>query len=422
MDDWADMFSFGGISYPLLTTTMSGQDAEEVGATHSAAYRTNGPVFALVLARMQVFSQIRFQWTRFERGQPGDLFGSPDLNVLEEPWKGGTTADLLARMELDVSRAGNAYVRRTDRTRLNVLRPEWVSIVLGSKEDADDPGEAADVEVAGYIYDPPSGRPRVFTSSEVAHYAPIPDPDAHFLGMSWISPVIKETQADNAATVHKDRFFRNAATPNLAITFDPETSYEKVLKFKELMEAEHKGAWNAYKTLFLGGGADPKVIGKDFKELDFAVTQGKGESRLAAAAGVPPSWVGFSEGLQGSSLNAGNYDSARRRYGDGTMHHLWTNLVASMQTIMRPPDAGASLWYDTRSVPFMRESALDASKVQAEQAKTITGLVRDGFTPESAIDAVMNDDLSRLKHTGLVSVQMQKPGAGDSAQNGEADE
>ncbi len=410
IDDWAGMFAFNGNSYPILHQTMPSQDEEQVAAGNSAAYRNNGPVFALIQARIQVFSQIRFQWTRFDKGQPTELFGTEELSVLENPWPGGTTADLLARMEMDASRAGNAYVRRTRRDRLNMLRPEWLTIVMGSRETPDvPPGEAADVEIAGFIFDPPNADARVFFPHEVAHYAPIPDPDAHFLGMSWITPVLKDMQADNASTVHKDRFFRNAATPNLAIKFDPAVGPDKVLKFKELMEAEHRGAWNAYKTLYLGGGADPVAIGKDFRELDFSATQGKGESRLAAAAGVPPSWVGFSEGLQGSALNQGNQAASRRRFGDGTMQHLWANAAASLQPIMRPPQ-GASLWFDA-DIPFMREDAKDASEVQSQEAATITGLVRDGFTPESAIDAVTNKDWSRLKHTGLVSVQMQKPGS-----------
>jgi hypothetical protein len=71
---------------------------------------------------------------------------------------------------------------------------------------------------------------------------------------------------------------------------------------------------------------------------------------------------------------------------------------------------GASLWFDTRSVPFLREDAADAAKIQAEEAATIVALVKDGFTPESAIDAVRNRDWGRLKHTGLLSVQLQPPG------------
>jgi phage portal protein BeeE len=413
LDEWAQYFQFGGMDYPILQTSMSNIDEEQIAFTASAAYKSNGPVFALVLARLQVFSQARFQWTRFSGGQPTQLFGSQELSVLERPWPGGTTGDLLARLELDASLAGNCYVRRTKVDRLNRLRPDWVTIVLGSQTDAANPSEAPDVDVVGYVYDPPNGTMTIFpadgSNGRIAHYAPLPDPDFHYLGMSWITPVIREMQADSLATEHKARFFTNAATPNLAIKFDASVSFDMVKRFKALMEAEHRGAWNAYKTLYMGGGADPKVIGKDFRELDFAATQGKGESRLAAAAGVPPSWVGFSEGLQGSALNAGNFNSARRRFADGTMQHLWTNASASLEALLTPPDSGASLWFDTRSVAFMREDAGDLAAIQQKQALTITALVRDGFTAQSAVDAVTNNDWGRLVHTGLTSVQLQPP-------------
>jgi phage portal protein BeeE len=418
--DWVDMFSFAGSSYPLLNTTWGNQDEESIIRTSSQAYHSNGPVFALVMARMQVFSQARFQWTRFRSGRPTDLFGSPELGILERPWAGGVTGDLLARMEVDVSQAGNSYTRRVRRglgptkvDRLNRLRPEWVTIVMGSQEDEDHPSEAGDVEVAGYIYwaggnKRETDRAVFLLPNEVAHYAPIPDPNNNFLGMSWITPVIAEAAADDGMVLHKRKFMQNAATPNLSIKFDPSMTIDQVRQFKSLMEEEHQGVWNAYKTLYLGGGADVEVIGKDFKELDFSATQGKGESRLAAAAGVPPSWVGFSEGLQGSALNAGNFASARRRFGDGTMQHLWSNAAASLEPILFPPN-GANLWYDTTGIPFLREDAKDAAVIQSSQAVTITQLVNGGFTADSAVKAVLASDWTLLVHTGLTSVQLQPP-------------
>lgn len=408
INDWAEYFTFGGNTYPLVQTTMGQVDRESVGATSVAGFKGNGPIFALVLARMQAFSQVRFQWTRFQGSQPTDLFGSPELGVLERPWRGGTTSDLLARMEIHASAAGCAYVTRPRRDRLSMLRPNRVTIVMGSETDAEDPSEAPDVEIVGFIHTTSRGKMSFFGPDEVAYYAPIPDPDYRFLGMSWITPVIRDLQADSLATEHKARFFVNAATPNLAIKFDASIGIEKVKQFKALLESEHKGAFNAWKTLYLGGGADPVTVGSSFKEMDYAVIQGRAESRLAAAAGVPPSWVGFSEGLQGSSLNAGNFNSARRRFSDGTMVHLWTNAATSLETLLgRPP--GASLWFDSR-VPFMREDAEDLAGIQQKQAQTIVALVKDGFTPESSVAAVMKNDFNLLVHSGLLSVQLQAPG------------
>lgn len=411
--DWVNLFTFNGNNYPLLNQSWGSISEEQIVASCQRAVVENGPTFALVLARMQLFSQARFVWRRQQSGAT-DTFGTPALSLLERPWVGGTTGDLLARMELDVSQAGNSYHRRLP-NRLGRMRPDWVRIVLGSHEDADHPEEASDVEVIGYLYQPPRGKSVILQPFEVAHYAPIPDPSFHFLGMSWITPVISDVSADSASTLHKRKFFQNAATPNLAIKFDPSIGIEQVREFKSLLEEEHAGAWNAYKTLYLGGGADATPIGKDFKELDFAATQGKGESRLASAAGVPPSWVGFSEGLQGSALNAGNFTAARRRFGDGTMHHLWANAAASLENVVTPRPGGAELWYDVDDIPFMREDAKDAAEVQKAQASTITQLVREGFTADSAVKAVTASDWTLLKHSGYVSVQLQLPGADGTA-------
>jgi len=408
-DQFQEFFAFGSPGAPFVQTTMGALDREKVAASAVGAYKGSGPVFSLVMARMRVFSQVRFMWTEFTGSVPGDLFSSPELSVLNSPWPNGTTSDLLARMEMHDSLAGNAYVRRTRPDQLNVLRPDLVTIILGSQEEPGDPALAADTEVAGYFYTPAGGRPRIFLPDEVAHFAPIPDPWFHFLGQSWITPVLRELQGDMAAAEHKWMFFENSATVNLAIKFDAALAIEKVKAFKELMEEEHRGIRNAFRTLYLGGGADPVPVGSSFREMDYAVIQGRAESRLASAAGVHPTIAGFMEGLQGSSLNEGNFAAARRLFGETTLTHLWGNAASSLQSIVRAPGPGASLWYDSR-VPFMRQDAGDVASIKQQEATTITALIRDGFTPESAVQAVAANDWGQLQHSGYISVQLWQPG------------
>ncbi|KPC94806.1 hypothetical protein ADL27_12480, partial [Streptomyces sp. NRRL F-6602] len=54
----------------------------------------------------------------------------------------------------------------------------------------------------------------------------------------------------------------------------------------------------------------------------------------------------------------------------------------------------------------------DAADIQGVQARTIRSLVDAGYEPKSVTAAVMAEDYSLLQHTGLYSVQLQKPGAG----------
>ena len=411
LDEWASYFSFGGLQYPLIQTTLGSVDKERIVGNAIASLQGVSSVFALIQARVQVFAQIRFQWARFKGAVPGDLFGTDELAVLERPWPNGHTAQLLAKMEIDNCIGGNAYIVRPRKDRLARLRPDLVTICLGSQYDMDSPADSPDVEVAGYAYFPRSGKPEWFWPWEVAHYAPLPDPNFQFLGMSWLTPLLREVQADALMTEHKYRYFANASTPNLAIKFDPQVGLETVKAFKALMENEHRGAFNAWKNLYLGGGADVTVVGAQLKDLDYAIVQGHGESRLAAAAGVPASWVGFSEGMQGSSLNAGNFTAQRRRFSDGTMHNLWQNAAAALESVVPPPDSHANLWFDTR-IPFMRADASDIASIQQMQSATISALVMQGFAPDSVVKAVANDDMTLLKHSGLMSVQLHPPGEG----------
>jgi phage portal protein BeeE len=229
--------------------------------------------------------------------------------------------------------------------------------------------------------------------------------------MAWLTPVVREIEADGGATEHKRAFFENAATPNLAVSLPREITPEQFAEFVAKMDTEHAGAENAYKTLYTGGGADVTVIGANMRELDFKTTQGAGETRIAAAAGVHPVIVGLSEGLAGSSLNAGNFNSARRLTADKTLRPLWRNVCGSLETLAPPPGPDARLWFDARDVAFLRDDAADEANIRATEAQTIRNLIDAGYTPDSVTAAVAAGDWALLSHSGLFSVQLQAAGA-----------
>lgn len=421
-----EWLKFQGQTYPGgYQTTYANEKAEPISddlvGMAAQALGANGVVSAIEQVRFKVFAEARFQWQRLTNGRPGDLFGSQDLSLLERPWEGGTTGDLLSRMLLDADLAGNSYTARID-GELVRLRPDWVQIALAPREihGIGPNGETLVVgsKRAGYLYFEGGPReskvPAVFLPNEVAHFAPYPDPLYSYRGMSWLTPVIREIQSDQLATKHKLKFFENAATPNLAVSLPKEISAEAFSAFVDKMESSHKGADNAYKTLYTGGGADVTVIGANMQQLDFKTTQGAGETRLAAAGRVPAVLVGLSEGLQGSSLNAGNYQAAKRSFADGEMRSLWRNAAGSLEVLV-PPPTGARLWYDDRDIAFLREDQKDAAEIQNKRSMTIRQLTDAGFEPSSVIAAVNADDFSLLKHSGLYSVQLQAPGTTNPA-------
>jgi len=416
LEDWAQLvssFVYQGQSYTMASATQ-----EDIGAQFSSmarsAYRANGVVFACMLVRSLLFSEARFMYRRVRGGRPGDLFDfrDSDLAVLRTPWPNGTTGDLLTRMIQHVDLAGNAFVVRRGQ-KLAVLRPDWVSIVGGVRGVADATVWHPDAEVLAYVYQEGgrgSGRdPILFDVAEVAHFAPIPDPESRFRGMSWLTPIVREIMSDKAMTDHKLMFMENAATPQMMVKLD----VDDLKKFDGLVErfrAQHEGVGNAYKTLFTAAGADATVIGSDLRQIDFKTVQGAGETRIAAAAGVPPVIVGLSEGLDAATYS--NYAQARRRLSDGTMRPLWRNAAASLASIVQVP-SDAELWYDDRDIKFLQEDQKDAADIQSVNAQSIKALVDAGFESDSVVKAVTANDLTLLQHTGLFSVQLQPPGSMD---------
>jgi len=415
IDDYAqalqESLGYGSWSTLGMTQTQPGHVAERAPSDfpgYATLFATNPVIWACMSARQDVFSATRFLWQRLNKGRPSEMFGSSELRLLEEPWVGGTTQDLLARVIQDADLAGNSYWARSDDGDLVRLRPDWVQIVLERRPFR---GGHMGYKRLGYLYQEPDGDPVPLLVDEVVHFAPKPDPLGNFRGMSWLTPILRETANDNLMASHKRRFFENAATPNMVVRLAREVMPEAFEKFVAKMDSAHKGAENAYKTMYLGGGADVTVVGKDFQQLDFSGVQGAGETRIAAAAGVPPIIVGLSEGLKAATYS--NYGQARRRLADGTIHPLWQNAAGSFSRLVAPPGGGSGavrLWYDARDVPFLREDRKDAAEIQGLQARTIRALVDAGYDAEAVKRAVMSEDWDLLTHTGLFSVQLQAPG------------
>lgn len=361
-------------------------------------YAGNGPIWSLIQTRAQALSEIEF---RYQDLESLELLGRVPL--LDVPWEGGSAGDLETAIEVDVSLDGNAFVYRAPGSdSLDLLRPDRVDIV-------GDFISPVSYRRLGYLYFP-NGRQDEgirLNLQDVAHIAPMPDPLTMFRGQSWIRAIAQEGDADSLMTKHKGKFFTNGATATLAVTAESNLTESQRKALKSQFQAKQAGWQNAYKTIFLEGGADVKVVGSGLEQISFSQVQGKGETRLAAAAQVPPIVAGFSEGLQSGTYS--NYSQAVRKFIDFFCRPRWRQDCESLSALVGVP-AGQRLWYDDRRISFLQQDAKDAAAIRKEDALTIESLIRGGFTPDSAKEAVTSGRYEGLEHTGLVSVQLQPPG------------
>jgi phage portal protein BeeE len=430
VDDWLtqymfpSQFQYGSTTYNFgmpagMSQTMGQTRLKAISNSlpgYMRALQSCPPAFAAQMVRALVLSQVRFTFRNppWDPSAPRKTFGTQALGLLERPWKNGTTGDLVGLMEWHAGLAGNSFVLRQP-DRLRVLRPDFVCCVYGSELEPDSPDHALDGELLGYVYQNggfgnTGTKPKLLDVADVAHWSPIPDPENPGMGMSWVTSGLRDIQADQAASDFKTKFLTNGATPNLVVKGIPATTKEQFDEIVDMLEERHAGFANAFKTLYLTGGADATVVGSNLKDLDMRSTQGGGETRISMLSRVPAPVLGIAAGLEGSSLNAGNFGQARRLFADTWVFPALQDLAHALSPVIDVPSR-SELWFDTIDIPLLREDAKDAADINSVNATTISSLVSAGFTPKSAVAAVKSGDFQILEHTGLYSVQLQPPGA-----------
>lgn len=370
-----------------------------------SAFGGNSIVFALVSRRVNFFSEAVFKYRTLDDKH---LFGDTSLAKLEKPWPNGTTGELLARAEQDASLAGNFYLRDAG-DRLERLRPDWVTII--SHITVDSEGRKVR-EVVGYLYEPvgdPDRGSELYLVDEVMHWSPMPDPLANFRGMSWLTPVVRDINADVSMTAHREAFFRNAATPNMIVRYQQRLNQDQRDRVRDAIAARHAGPRNAFGTLVLDAGADLTVVGDRMQGSAFVELQAAGEIRLASAAGVPGIVAGLQQGRQTGA--PGEYADAVRGFADLTIRPNWRSICAAVEKFTKPP-AGCQLWFDTTDISALQPGEKDSAGTMQVQAGTTNTLIMAGYEPDAVVQAVSAGDLTLLagKHSGLTSVQMHRPG------------
>lgn len=403
-------FSFNGMSYSIGSDSYrpAGDFEQLVHSVHA----DNNIVSACVVARGLLMKQVRFAWRNTVRRSNDyrQLFGDERLQLLERPDPGTLTRpQWLATDEYHCSYAGASFT--IDRgTHLELAAPDLIDVVLMGVDDASTVIRHRAGRKAGYIYYR-EGRDRPEAAEalgveEVAHQVPEPHPSKWWTGQSWVISVLDEVVTDKAATKYLQKFFDNAATPNAIVKPHERLSPEQVDQYRDIFNKETSGVGNAFKTMWLGAGSDVEIVGSKLADLDLSSLQGGAETRICARARIPAPIAGVREGLQGSALNSGNYNSARRMLADGWFTPTAQDRCASLETI-RPPGAGAELWYDPADVLFLQEDAKDAAEIMSSNATALQALDSAGYDADAAVKAVRDNNLSALigKHDGNQSVQ-----------------
>lgn len=393
----------------VLTTSYGSPDREPVlpqlTGFAQQAYGSSSPVFAAHLVRMALFSEARFQ---FQALDDRHLFGNEALLKLEHPFGPDTTAGhLLSRMEQDAFLAGQAYIwDPPDEDRLVRLRPDWVTIV---SEVVHVGGGGWYRNPVGYWFEPPKnvldqGTGFMVPADECVHWAPIPDPQADFRGMSPLTPAIRDVQGDDAMTRYKIRYLANNASPNVYIKYAQRLQDATIDKIRERLNARYGGPDNAGKGIILDQGADITLVGNSLSQMDFSNVQAVGTERILADCSVPGVLVGL-EPLRGAGRG---YQESMQKFANLWGRPQWRSACGALGKIAGVP-AGNRLWFDVSDIAALQDGELEKGQAALVKAQALLALVQGGFTHESAVAAVDAADLSQLKAGGIGTPGSSQP-------------
>lgn len=382
----------------VLTSTYGSPDREAVlpALTSFAqnANATDSPVFSAILVRMMLLAEAQFQ---FQAKDDKHLYGNTSLAVLEHPFGPDTVSgELIARCEQDASLAGNSYTWSPPGEDVLVrLRPDWVTIVSELVPVA---GGGAYRRKIGYWHQPPmgvSGQGAGFMApaAEVAHWAPIPDPQAAFRGMSWLTAAMRDVQGDDAMAQYKIRYLQANATPNLVIKYAQKLQRATIDSLRERLSARYGGPDNAGKTLVLDQGADLVAVGNSLSQIDFTNVMSLGIERILAPAGVPPLLIGL-ESIKGAGKS---YQEVIRRFGDLTLRPLWRSLCGALEPLVPGVPAGSRLWVDTSEIAALQDGEQVRAQVTLIRAQALLALEQAGYDRMSAVKAIEAGDMGQLE-------------------------
>lgn len=393
----------------VLTTSYGSADREPVlpqlTAFAQQAYASSSPVFAASLVRMQLFSEARFQ---FQAKDDRHLFGTAALAKLEAPFgPSSTTGHLLARMDQDALLAGNAYIwDPPGEDRLVRLRPDWVTIV---SEIVRVEPDAWYRRPLAYWFQPPKGTTGqsagfLVPAGECVHWAPIPDPQADFRGMSPLTPIMRDVQGDDDMTRFKLRYLANDATPNMIIRYTQRLQPGTIDSIRERVHARYGGPDNAGKALVLDQGADLTLVGNSLSQMDFSSVGAVGTERILAALSVPGVLVGL-EPLRGAGRG---YQESMQKLANIWARPQWRSACGALEQVVSVP-AGNRLWFDTSDIAALQEGEMTRAQAALVRAQALLALRQAGYTHDSAVSAVVSADLTKLAADPAIASAPLKP-------------
>lgn len=317
----------------------------------------------------------------------------PIQMLLDRPNELMTQFEMLELIEIHLALTGGSYwwKQRTNGgavENLWPLRPDRIVPIYEPNLNA--PRGQRGIKGWGY-YPPGGGQPIPIPRSEILAFG-TPDPAGETGGVvetiGWVQVLADEIAADNEATGFVGSLLANYAQPSMLIkTKMPIKDREIAKRLKAHWMSELGGAHKGEPAL-LDADTEIEKLSFDLKQLEFPDLRAQAESRIAAAAGVPPILAGLKVGLDHGTYS--NYESSREYFADTTLSTKWKRYSDQFTNDLAPDfGPGIVIRFDLQQVKALAgqrikqaepvRDAFDRGAVTLAQYLAVIGLtVPDG--------------------------------------------
>lgn len=159
--------------------------------------------------------------------------------------------------------------------------------------------------ISHYEYSP-AGIPIRVPREDIVHFRNGIDPHNPRLGLSPLSPVLREVFTDNEASNFTASVLRNQGVVGFIISprdSDVLPNSDDILATKERFRTQFSGDRRG-EPLIMGSPVEIKQLGNSLKDMDLSAIRNLSEERVCAALGINPAIVGFGSGLEATKVGA----------------------------------------------------------------------------------------------------------------------
>jgi HK97 family phage portal protein len=291
-----------------------------------------------------------------------------------------------------------------------------------------------------------NGRVRIddIPRSELVHFKTF-NPETQVRGMSRLEPLRRTLEFEDAAQRAQSAFWANGARPGVLLSTDRTLSQSAQDRLRLDWNAVAGGVDKTGKTIVLEEGLKPEKWALDAEESQYIESRKLNREEVCAAYDVPPPAVGILDRATFSNIT----EQLRSLYRDTHAPRLQlfeSTLEAELRGSVRPgasePDFSDEVYaeflldevlrgdFEARAAAFQQADFMTlAEKRQRENLPFIAGtdrifvnaatvplestayntvgsLVRSGYDPESALEAL---GLDPIEHSGALPVTVQPP-------------